>query len=193
MDEKVIRISNSSAFLMIGTAFLYDTLQVLFGLVPIVGWILNFLLMLLTLLTFNVLWFKIKGISFTESTVGGKVTRWWFIKNVGCPLIEIGTLGIAPMTTLWVFFTILATRLDDNLVAHNIVTREELELIDQSVKKLFKEHGAESPEFRQALAAQLGEHIEHRFSQAVDNKRARLINSNKIARVVDSAIRNSDN
>lgn len=189
-DEKEIRIPDGTAMLMIGTALLYDALQALFVLIPFLGWFLSFMLMLWSFLTFNVVWFHIRGIKFFESLIGkgGRALVRWLL----CSFLEVVSVGAIPGITVWIILTILQTRLDDNLVAHKIVTREELELIDQSVKKLYKQHGAESPEFRQALAHALGEQIEHRLNKTIDNKRARLISEHRIARVLDNAVRNSD-
>ena len=196
MDEKEIRISETTAYLMIGTALFYDALQALFMLIPFVGWILNYFIMLYIFLTFNVVWFHIIGVHFMEQFFGGKggrlLSKLAFAKWIGCAVAEVGTAGFFPGTTLWIIWTIISVRLDDNLVAHKIVTREELELIDRSVKRLYKKHGAESPEFRHALAEALGKQIEHRLNKTIENKRARLISSNRIARVIDNAVRNPD-
>lgn len=190
VDEKEIRISDSTAMLMIGTALFYDALQALLDLIPFLGWILSYLLMLYVFLTFNVVWFHIRGIKFFESLVGkgGRALVRWLL----CSFLEVVSVGALPGVTIWIILTILQTRLDDSLVAHKVVTREELTLIDQSVKKLYKKHGADSPEFRHALAGALGEQIQHRFNQTVENKRARLISQNRIARVLDNSVGNPD-
>lgn len=191
MDEKEIRITETSAYLMIGTALFYDVLQALFTPIAYVGWILNYLLMVFVFLTFNVVWFHIIGIKFFESLVGkgGRALVKWLL----CSFLEVVTLGAVPGITIWITLTILQVRLDDSLVARGIVTREELEVIDQSVKKLYKKHGAESPEFYEALAKDLGKQVEHRLNNTIENKRARLISSNRIARVIDNAMSDPDN
>ena len=150
IDEKEIRIPDGTAMLMVGTALFYDALQALFDLIPFLGWILSYLLMLYVFLTFNVVWFHIRGIKFFESLIGkgGRALVKWLL----CTFLEVVSVGALPGVTLWIILTILQVRLDDKLVANKIVTREELKFIDQSVKKLYKKHGAESPEFRQALA-----------------------------------------
>ena len=129
-----------------------------------------------------------------EQFLGGKggraVSKRAIAKFIGCAVAEVGTAGFFPGITLWIVWTVISVRLDDELVAHGIVTREELALVDQWVKKLYKQHGAESPEFRQALAHALGEQIQNRFNQAVENKRTRLVNQHRIARVLDNTIRN---
>ncbi len=191
MNKEEIRIPGGTAMLMLGTAFFYDTLQALFNLIPFLGWMLASLLVLFSFLTFNVVWFRIRGIYFMESALG-KYLIFRLIKGF-IPFIEIMPgLQMFPGITIFVLIVIIETRFDDMLVAKEIVTREELEHINNFVRSMYRKHGAESPEFRHALAEALGEQIRHRLNQTVENKRARLISSNRITEVIDNASQDSE-
>jgi hypothetical protein len=156
-EEFKPRISSTTAWLMLPTAFFYDTLQALFNLIPFLGQILSYLIVFFSFLTFYV-WFKIHDVGFLERFGAKKIMAY-----IAIPIIEVLTLGIAPGITIATLITILIVRSEDELIKKGVITREDLRKIEQIVLHKGKIHGFDSPEFRQALSHSLKEEIKERY------------------------------
>lgn len=116
--ETNYRISSASAFLMIGTALLFDIMQIMFGifsllgLIPYIGvifemfgWALDSLVSVYAWLTFFI-WFTMKRVGgFTKaSRVGAQIIVM---------LIEFSPLGFLPTWTLYTTTTIVQSWAED--------------------------------------------------------------------------------
>lgn len=93
--EEGFKLSTTQKWLMRITAIFFDILS-LVGLIPVIGWILDWIIWLFANLTFYT-WFKAQGMSFTSpkklfSFVGGSFVEF---------LPEISAL---PMWTITIFF-----------------------------------------------------------------------------------------
>jgi len=103
-EETNAEVKPATAALMIIVALLFDGIQAVINLIPIVGQILSFLLSIFAFLTFYV-WFKMNGISFAKPKRAGKL--------IGGGLIElIPILNVLPAWTLAVFLIISETKIN---------------------------------------------------------------------------------
>jgi len=178
-DEKETRISWSTGYLMILTAFLYDLTQALLVFVPFVGWLLNYLLLFYVFLTFNVIWFHIVGVRFSEQLlgkVGRGVSQWVIGKWLFAVMLEIFTFGFIPGITLWIAWTIGSVKTIDKMITEGIITRAQVDLIDQSLRRMYKKHGGNTPEFRQAVAKALKKEGTERINKKIEGARVNLQN-----------------
>ncbi len=197
------RIPKTTALLMVSVAVFYDTLQVLFFLIPYLGPVLSYFVLLCSFITFNILWFHVCNVRFTEQMFG-RIGRWGVLKlliRVGVPAaLEIFTGGLAPSITLWVFFTITGVRESDLLVEKGIVTREQLDQIDDFVLKMGKKHGFESKEFRKEMGLALGheigkkaaKHIPERLVSAKTEARYGKINDKHLKYIPQKSVHELD-
>ena len=98
-------LTKTGSSLMLATAVLFDVVQALINLIPVVGQILSFFISIFAFMTFW-LWFKMYGVSFSK----GKN-----LKNLGFGfLIEmIPVVDILPAWTFAVFRLIAAKKLED--------------------------------------------------------------------------------
>lgn len=198
------RISITTAILMLCVAFFYDILQPLLNLIPILGQILSYFVLLCSFCTFNIVWFHVCHIRFTEQFIGGRSGKWVFLKilaKFGIPvLFEILTVGVAPGITLWILFTILTVRSADLAVEKGIVTNEQLDQLDDFVIKTGKKHGFKSKEFRKELGVAIGhevgkktaEHIPERLASAKVAARYQRINDKRLKNVPQNSVHELD-
>ncbi len=106
--EKRNRVTFATSFLMIGTSILYDGIQIILALIPIVGWILSFLVGVFAWLTFY-LWTKIKGLDISNGTK--KIIIKWV--TPGIELVPI--LNALPTWTLRTFLLLSTIKAEDTL------------------------------------------------------------------------------
>ncbi len=122
------RISNTTAALMIGTAFFIDLIQAMLAFFPILGWILARILSLVAWLGFFI-WYKICNVGFFEGTTGKVIA-----KKIGLQIVTIFlelAAGEFPMLTINTVCIILVVRLEDEAIQKDIVSAKSLEQLEE--------------------------------------------------------------
>ncbi len=103
MEKEEQEIKKVTGAFMIIVAIIFDAVQALINLIPIVGQVLSFFISIFSFLTFYV-WFKMNGISFAKPKRA--------LKFGGGMLVEaIPILNVLPALTLSVFMMISETRM----------------------------------------------------------------------------------
>lgn len=102
MENEEQEIKKVTAAFMIIVALIFDGVQALVNLIPVIGQVLSFFISIFSFLTFYV-WFKMNGVSFSKPK---KVLRFW-----GGAFVEaIPILNVLPALTLSVFVMLSETR-----------------------------------------------------------------------------------
>lgn len=104
--QKIERIPQSWAFLMIGVALLFDLLQLGFALIPLAGWLVSSAVACIAFLTFF-LWFNFRGVNYNSSrkiAISGFSFLVEFIPLLG---------SIAPASTISTILMILVVKRED--------------------------------------------------------------------------------
>lgn len=100
------KIGPTATFCLIGAAIIIDVLQLLIGIIPILGQIIGMLITLITAFMFW-LWFKLLGVTFS---------RKQSLRFMGGSIVEfIPALGMLPVWTLAVSLIISKEKLNEKL------------------------------------------------------------------------------
>lgn len=103
MENEEQEIKKVTAAFMIMVALIFDAIQALINLIPIIGQVLSFFVSVFSFLTFYV-WFKMNNVSFSNSKRALKF-------GGGMILEAIPVLNALPALTLSVFMIISETRM----------------------------------------------------------------------------------
>src|SRR3989338_7369190 len=103
MEQEEKEIKTVTSVFMIIVALLFDGVQALINLIPVVGQVLSFFISVLSFLTFYV-WFKMNGVTFAKPKRVLKFGGSFFVE-----LIPI--LNILPALSLAVFMMISETKM----------------------------------------------------------------------------------
>lgn len=126
--EKRNRVKKSDVMLMVGVALLFDGIQALFLLIPLLGWILSSLLSIFAWLTFY-LWSSIKGWGLSDSAKQ-------FLVQWAIPFVEvIPVLNALPTWTLKVVLQISFLKAED-AIYNASGGRADLEKLERLYKKV---------------------------------------------------------
>ncbi len=129
--DKRNRVTKTTIVLMVSTAILFDAIQVLFLLIPFLGWLVAAIISIYAWLTFYV-WMSIKGWGMSDSVK--KITVAWLF-----PFLEtIPILNVLPVWTLRVIMQLFIVKAEDVLynATQGKVDLEKMDKFYEEYKKV---------------------------------------------------------